>query len=453
MLSKRLVRKTVRLIKSARQVVPHFGIAELSDADLAALARQSEVTLNDEDPDPFPWFEAPDSERGTALFLAPALPPALRTALILRAVARFWPVYSLRDQDAADLFAVAGVFYYDGRLLGNAWQKPRARELRYDLSVWTGRSLGELFRLANQVSVRTDPVEAAPGSANFVAQQLVAEGRRLRSEGETTEAVLTFRSAYRHALDTGDRATALWAMLGASKAYALLGNYREARAVLRAARRRAHRLRLRELYAVALHNSFSLAVEMCQTALARRLEARAYHAYPPGHENLPRLARDGADFRISIGEYARSLPIVLETIHHARTVSEELQGWGSIARAAGGAGDRECFANAVAQFRRREPALLTGEHLAESLLDIGRGAAMLGLRSEALRFGRDALEVATLRKEARIIFEADALLESSGREAQAMRAALFERATRTQPDSIAEAMVSTLRERRMARIR
>lgn len=233
-----------------------------------------------------------------------------------------------------------------------------------------------------------------------------------RKKGENARAETWFRRTVGLARQAKDWESYSRAFLGLGNLYRLRGVLPTARHLYIRGLRAAKRHSMRTLQGDALHELFTIAEEMGQPREAESLARSAYEAYGPEHPLIPALAHDVAYFWTSLGHYGPALSVFQALLPEARKPLDRMCIAGSLARAAGGAGEGEAFTEA----RREVERLLTdpgaGEIAARALLDLARGAASLDDWDTAEKAVDRAREIATEREEARVIELADSLMEA-----------------------------------------
>ena len=238
----------------------------------------------------------------------------------------------------------------------------------------------------------------------------VAKLARRRSEHARAET--WYRRTIALARQIGDWATYSEAFLGLGRMSIKRGNMPAARRFLVRSMRAAQRNSLHELEGMALHALFGVAVEAGREQEAQELARAAYTAYGPQSHWLSRLAQDVAYWWITQGYFSRALPVLRSVLPHLPKPSDRLMIFGNIARAAGGAGDREAFREGWVECFDLLNNAAVGEHAAQGLLDLAYGAASLGLWDKAEMAAREALEVGLKNGEAKIRLTAESVLES-----------------------------------------
>lgn len=335
------------------------------------------------------WADAQDDER-TALFSPDA--ERTRMAMILAA------------QPAAEVEEPMSVL---ARMLG---EPTRISEEMVALacrriSQWSD----DEGLLATALAFAQAAATVTPGDAGAA----FAVGKLARRRAEYARAETWFRRTIALARQIGDWATYSQAFNGLGNLYMQRGNLPGARRFLMRAVRAAQRNSLHSIEGAALHDWFVVAMTADRTEEAQQLARKAFDAYGDQHPGLPRLAHDVAYWWITQGYYARALPVVRSSLAHFTQPFDRLSGWGSIARATGGLGDRNAFREAWdACYDLLQGGTATDERAAEALLDMSMGAAHLGMWDKAEQAARESLETGSRRSEGRIRLTAEAVLDS-----------------------------------------
>jgi tetratricopeptide (TPR) repeat protein len=440
----------VNLVESARVLVPGLGRVDVSEAEIAALADIAGVAIAPE-AIPAPALVVCSTPQRALLYLGEGLPTRVRVFLALRAIGRFWPGSGTRSLEQADVFALCGALPHSGRVRGAAWQVPAVRELA-EARVWNGSSLRRLLNLCEAANASLDPPMFSDAAVSVMAVEALARGFAARAAGQHREAIQAFDEAAVLAREAGSWEVLTRAVIATGVAHKYRGRLREARRALREGLRASKRHELPDLRAMALHEMFSLAVDAGAAEQARRIAPTAFRAYRPDHPLLPQLVHDVADFWITEGQFAAALPVVRETVLHAATTAAALTGWGSVARAAGGAGCLADFVAAAEQVERLVIAEGAAEARSQALLDAARGASMLGRLAQAMSLGRRALVSASERGEFRLQFEAEGFLASVCGEIELDSPSERLDPTEKKHPPLAAGMIAVLQKRRMQKV-
>lgn len=276
-----------------------------------------------------------------------------------------------------------------------------------DISNWAEaqEKLGTAISMA-QAGALAAPANAAAG---FRVGQLA------RRKAEYARAESWFRRVIGLGRQAKDWASYSEAFLGLGNLYLQRGNVPAARRFhirgLRAARRHG----LRDIVARALHDLFVIAVNSAPPAEALSYARGAFKAYGPNHELLPVLAHDLAYFWMQRGRFAQALSVFQGLLPHITKPCARMQTVADIGRAAGGAGERAIFDESWDEMWSFAGDWYSRPTSAQALLDLARGAASLKDWARAERAGTTARDVAARREEARVVLEADALLDQVSR--------------------------------------
>jgi tetratricopeptide (TPR) repeat protein len=276
-----------------------------------------------------------------------------------------------------------------------------------DISSWAEghEKLGTAISMA-QAGALAAPTNAAAG---FRVGQLA------RRKAEYARAESWFRRVIGLGRQAKDWASYAEAFLGLGNLYLQRGNVPAARRFhirgLRAARRHG----LRDIVARALHDLFVIAVNGAPPAEALSYARGAFKAYGPSHPRLPVLAHDLGYFWMQRGRFAQALSVFQSLLPHITQPCERMQIVADIGRAAGGAGERAIFDEAWDEMWSFAGDWYSRPTSAQALLDLARGAASLKDWARAERAATTARDVAARREEARVVLEADALLDQVSR--------------------------------------
>jgi urease gamma subunit len=149
------------------------------------------------------------------------------------------------------------------------------------------------------------------------------------------------------------------------------------------------------------------------------------------------------------GHFARALPVFEALLSHFPETKDQLLVRAHIVRAAGGSGAREVFRKTWNEGMRlaREPEAVSV--LADSLLEMARGAASLGEWDRAEQSAERALAVAMERNEPKLVLRAEGVLDSirTGRSVEKAVAAQAAGRQAEQADALAQEMVRSLESR------
>jgi tetratricopeptide (TPR) repeat protein len=252
-------------------------------------------------------------------------------------------------------------------------------------------------------------MQAAALASPADAELAFEVGRLARAQGEHARAESWYRRAIMIGRQTGDWVAYARAYLGLGIVAKRRGNLPLARRSHLKALRSAQRHGLGEVKAMALHELFTVAVECDDASRALSYAEQAYHAYSVNHPYVRYLAHDLCCLWMREGQFQRALP-VLRAMLPLFSEDERLLPWANVARAAGGAADREAFEEAWTQavaLLHERPVVGT---TAEALLSLARGATGVGEWERAAEMAERALAEATAHSDAQVTFAAESAL-------------------------------------------
>lgn len=333
------------------------------------------------------WASTPPASRG-ALFAGPAA--AIREADLARL-----------DVDP-ELVAPLSVMV---RLL----ESPGGMELIRVVNACRRVSLWAEQRgyLATALEWAQAAAQAAPQSAALA----YGVGRLSRRRAEYDRAESWYARAIVAARRARDWRTYATAYSGLGNMAVQKGNFPWAKRAYQRCLNAAERYGLGDLQGAAYHNLFRAEIETGAGARADGLAERAFRALGAGHPDVPRLAYDVAYNWTLEGLFAEALRLSQVLERHFEAPSERVLVLGLVGRSSGGADDRRAFAGARA---RLDALLRTGtpeDAAARGLLGMAYGAASLSDWPLAEDYGRQALERALVRREGRVMLEAEAALD------------------------------------------
>lgn len=306
-----------------------------------------------------------------------------------------------------------------------------------EISAWADREGALATALAfAQAAALAQPRNAA---ASFRVGQLA------RRRAEHARAETWFRRTVGLARQSGDWASYSLAFLGLGVLYIQRGNFPSARRFLIRSLRAAKRHSLHEIAGCAYHDLFVVATETGQNTAAQEYARQAYREYGPRDSRVPRLAHDVAYFWMTQGHFERSLGVFNALLPHFERPLDRLFLLAGIARAGGGAGDREAVERVweEASSQAAKPELVEGA--AQALLDMARGAASVNEWERAEEAAERSLALAVERNAGHIRLTAESVLEAvrSGRALEVNVRAEPDEA-REQGDALAEEFVRSL---------
>jgi len=288
--------------------------------------------------------------------------------------------------------------------------------------------------------------QAAALAAPESAEHAYTVGLLCRRNADYIRAETWYRRAIGLARRRRDAQVYARAHIGLGDLWMQLSDYRRARLAFERAYKTARRAGIRTLRAEALHELFTVAVETNTVVDAETYAQKAFRACPLRHGLLPRLAHDVAVFWMLQEFYVRALPVFQAVLGTMTRPNDRLMVLSSIARAAGGAGRVDIFANAWVDTWQIIDDCPTLECVTSSLLRLAYGSALLHDWERVELAARHAMELAQTRGQAQVAQEANALLEAAERHhfSQALISPPAEPAVLEEADNLARALVKRL---------
>jgi len=273
-----------------------------------------------------------------------------------------------------------------------------------------------------------------------------------RRRGDGARSSVWFSRAGVLARRAGDWETLARSYAGLGNLFRQLGNLAAAAAQHERSLRVARRYGLRELRGDALYDLCVLRYESGDPAGGAAFARKALRAYGRGHARIPQMAHDVAVCWMDHqGRFADAFLVLRQLLERTWRPADGLLLMGSLARAAAGVGDRDRFESAWTEVQARIAGASDQECHAAALVDLARGAALLGDSERAMRTAELALTLARERREGRILLEAEAVLggvraEESARALACPRAA----AIPAEAESLASEFTAALRQGKRA---
>lgn len=264
--------------------------------------------------------------------------------------------------------------------------------------------------------------EGAPGTATSIAEAAAVAwpengqlawfvGRLLRTHGRLREAGLWLSRADRVAARARDWPTQGLALHSLANLHIQQGEVDTADVLLQRTLRLARRRRVPDREAKVHHDLFLVATMRGDYREAERHGLEAFQAYGPGHPNAPKLAHDIGHLWCDQGRFAQALPVFRALLAHFHAPDERLRGAASVARAAGALGERDHYLEAAAEAERLAPEAQARPVLAESMVQLARGAASMKDWTRAQAALDVALGAARARGEHDTAMRAEAVLD------------------------------------------
>lgn len=332
-----------------------------------------------------------------------------------------------------------------GRMLGapDTTRGEAVAEAMRSISQWAE----EQGHDATALSFTQTAALAAPRNAEYA----LAVGKMARQRSELARAETWFRHAIMVSRQTGGWETYGRAYLALGNMARERGNFPLAQRMHIKALRSGKRKGLAEIVGLGSHELFVVATEMGRNEQAEHFARQAFRAYGTEHRLLPALAHDIAYYWMNQGHFGRALPVFEALQPLFPELKNQLLVRAHVIRAAGGAGDRERFRKTWNEAIKLTREADTVPVLADSLLEMARGASSLGEWDRAEQVAERAVAVASERNEPTVLIRAEGILESirNGRSVERAVAARAGRST-DQADALANEMVRTLEHRATA---
>jgi tetratricopeptide (TPR) repeat protein len=272
------------------------------------------------------------------------------------------------------------------------------------ISLWAERH----GRLATALAFAQAGALVCPGNASAAFK--VGQIARRRAEYVRSETWL--RRAIALARQEGDWTSYALGFSGLGNLYVQRGNFPKARALhvraLRAAIRHSHK----SIQGNAHHDLFAIALECGRFEEAQYHARSAFDAYGAFHPRIHAFAHDVACLWMKQGLFSRALSVFLAAEPHFNVMNERLLNLGNIGRAAGGAGNRAVFDRVWGDLESMAEINSRQEGAAAAMIGLAHGAATLKDWHRAATAASNALEIAQVRSEGQVVFEAESLIDS-----------------------------------------
>lgn len=190
------------------------------------------------------------------------------------------------------------------------------------------------------------------------------------------------------------------------------GDYSAARDRLMVALRAARRHGLWNIKPLALHDLCCIAIRNGDPEEVASYGRKAFRAYGRRHPRVVALAHDVAFFWMLQGFFAPALRVFQAVASHVTDRPDRLLAVSSVARAAGGVGDRYTYNEAWADSWQLIDSSDDTEKVAEALVNLAHGAAGIGDRDRATIAAGQALTLALQRSEPEQRAAAESLLNA-----------------------------------------
>lgn len=241
-------------------------------------------------------------------------------------------------------------------------------------------------------------------------------GLYCRRNAEYDRAETWFRRARVLSWRASDRQSYALSWVGLGNVYLQRGRYEEAKEAHLRALRVARRGGFWHVKAMALHDLFTIAVDLGQVAEAERLAHRAVRAYSVGSPQMIYLANDIATFWMNQGFYQRAVVVFQAVLKLLTRTDARLISLSGLARAAAGVGNVKLFTDCWVAVHLSVNDSPTNCHAGVALLMLAYGAATLKDWTRTELAARHALELSTTRGESEVSARARVLLDAGRRQ-------------------------------------
>lgn len=281
---------------------------------------------------------------------------------------------------------------------------------------------------------------AAPRSAELAHRVGVIS----RQRGDMARAETWYRHAIMIGRQVGDWTSYSLAYIALGNMLVQRGNFPAAHRMHIKALRASRRKGLRKIQALALHDLFGIAVETGREAQAEEFARLAVRAYGSEHPRLPALANDVAYWWMQQGHFDRVLPIFQALLPRFEGQAEEIYVHAHVARAAGGAGNRDMFRKEWVEVTRMARDPLYAAKLSGAMVELAEGAASLGEWDRAEQAAERGLSLAQERSEYKLVARSEAILDAARSGRRFERSEIRGTVTSGKADAIAADLVRSL---------
>jgi tetratricopeptide (TPR) repeat protein len=213
-------------------------------------------------------------------------------------------------------------------------------------------------------------------------------GRVCRRAGNRPRAEVWYARGIGLARQSQNKSQYASAYLGLAAVLRDGGEHHAALRLIRRAGNAAKRAGLRGKSAEAYQDALGVATIHGHFTRAAFFARRALSVYPVHHGRFPAFAHDVAFLLVNQGLYQAALSTLPAVLRHIHRPIERLVVLGTLARAAGGAGNHESFRSALNQIR--DLAFAQRSTWAGALYSAAEGARQLGLWAEAADLADEA---------------------------------------------------------------
>ncbi|HEX7241536.1 MAG TPA: tetratricopeptide repeat protein [Longimicrobiaceae bacterium] len=269
---------------------------------------------------------------------------------------------------------------------------------------WAHRnSLSSIALLYSEAAVRVAPLIAA--NANYA-------GRMARIAGYAERAELWYDYGIGIAGRDGNRnrGEMIRALLGKGLVLREQGRLDDAKHFLDRAARLCAATRRHRLAAETHHDLYTLDVMLGAYAEAETHMLRALQHYPIHHAAIPGLIHDWCFLLVQQGYYAQAVPLLRASIPTVKRVEIQLVSWGTLSRAAAGAGFRDLYEEAVEHMNVLVERTLA--YASAALIQAANGTRSFEEWEVALSLAMRARAIAEARGETEVLQEVEEVTRS-----------------------------------------
>jgi tetratricopeptide (TPR) repeat protein len=393
-----LKQQSREILRRVRETAESFGYSPLL-AEVRALRSRSRLAITLA-PIKQSSLLGPDIDGVRQLGIRRGLPLPARRFLEYYQVARFFSRYRPTWDEAAQVCAVAGVLNLRDRISrGPEWEQEQLEAIGSLDPVWALSTLPRLDAIARELLYEAQGQSSAPTRCR-AAETAYEIGREERLRGAHQDAEETLRAAVSIGRRAGDWETVALATLNLGLLEKARGRFGRARRMLERGRDIAMDHGHREAAGKALHELFTLAVDLEEVARADDLAGRALDAYGQGHPIVPRLVIDVTTWWLTLEAYERAIGLAESVIAHVTEPELQLAAWANLAEAAGGVGRRSAFLRASDEVERLASQAPGARTISAALVSCGAGALLLGELDSAMDYAARALHIAVARRDA-----------------------------------------------------
>jgi tetratricopeptide (TPR) repeat protein len=301
---------------------------------------------------------------------------------------------------APELASALGVFSALAAAPGSVRQADVLHACRTTASWAEGRGRYETALQFAEAATVVAPEE--PEIANLAARICRVMGERPRGE-------LWYERAIGLARTRHDIREYIHGHLGLSTLLLERDEPAEAMEHIRTAGDTAKRFGLKPKAGEAYHDALAVAILTGDIGRAIVFAKKAVALYPRHHERYPALAYDLSLALVTWGIYEPALSILQNAVGRISAPADQLVVWGTLARAAAGAGHAATYREAVRQVMRL--SAVHRQNAAAGLYSLAEAARLLDQWEEAASAARDALKIGRATESFDVVRRTEALMQ------------------------------------------